>query len=123
MLLLIPIVFIIIGILMWKLEILEFEFVPVGGVITWIGVAVLGGMLIGVPIAKMETNVDVAGFLAVKASVEQARLSDVSDLELAALQHKIVEQNMLLARKLRYANSPWFRIYYTKGIFELEPIK
>ena len=123
MILLIPLVFIIIGLLMWKFEILEFEYLGVGPVMAWTAVVVLAIMLVIIPFTKMETNANIDGFLAVKASVEQARSNDVSDIELAALQHKIVEQNMHLARKMRYANSPWFKIFFTEGIFELEPIK
>jgi len=63
-------------------------------------------------------------FLALKATVEAARQNEhISELELAALQQKIIEANKWLASTQYYRRLFWTNIFYPPVVLELEPIR
>jgi len=73
---------------------------------------------------RLEENGKIQEFLAIKATVEAARQNeDVSELELAALQQKVVEANKWLASSQYYRNLFWTSVFYPPEVLELEPIR
>ncbi|NIU82885.1 MAG: hypothetical protein GWN64_05240 [Candidatus Thorarchaeota archaeon] len=62
-------------------------------------------------------------FKSVESTVEVARLNEnISPLELAALQHKIVESNAWLAKAQYWNSFPIISWYYPEKVMELHPI-
>jgi len=59
-----------------------------------------------------------------KATVEAARENEeISELELAALQHKIVEASEWLASTQYYRRLFWTNVFYPPAVLVLEPIR
>jgi len=91
-------------------------------------VLVLGGLLAVIffvlGVNRLEENGKIQEFLAIKATVEAARQNeDVSELELAALQQKVVEANKWLASAQYYRKLFWTSIFYPPSVLELEPLR
>ena len=89
---------------------------------------VLGGLLVVIffvlGVNRLEENGKIQEFLAVKATVEAARRDEnISELELAALQQKVVEANKWLASAQYYRKLFWTSIFYPPSVLELEPIR
>jgi len=81
-------------------------------------------VLMLLPLIRAGSAADVSGFNAVRQTLEVARASsDVSELELAAIQQKVVEQNRLLATAQYWARNPLTNWFYVREILELEPIQ
>jgi len=75
-------------------------------------------------VCRLETNGEVREFLALKATVEAARRNEhISELELAALQQKIIEANKWLASTQYYRRLFWTNVFYPPVVLELEPIR
>jgi len=91
------------------------------GAVAGVGLIVLVIFLVGHPI---EVRAEIVQFDSVQDSVLVARSNpDISQLELAALQHKVVEMNKWLANAQFWAKHPLTNWFWPKKIFELEPIK
>ena len=80
--------------------------------------------LIGVPLQRFSCQVEVREFLAVQNTLNCVRAnSNLSELELTAIQHKVVEANIWLAKAQFRANSWLFNWYYVDEIRKLTPIE
>jgi len=80
--------------------------------------------LIAVGLNRLTVNAEAREFLALKATVEAARENErISELELAALQHKIVEANEWLASTQYYRRLFWTDVFYPPIVLRLEPIR
>ena len=89
---------------------------------------ILGGLLAVVffvlGVNRLEENGKIQEFLAIKATVEAARRDEnISELELAALQQKVVEANKWLASAQYYRKLFWTSVFYPPAVLELEPIR
>ena len=100
------------------------------GVSSWVVglLVVLGILLVAIlftlGVSRLEANGEVREFLALKATVEAARQNeDISELELAALQQKIIEANKWLASTQYYRRLFWTNVFYPPVVLELEPIR
>jgi len=100
------------------------------GVSSWVvGLLVAPGILFGavlftLGVCRLEVNGEVREFLALKATVEAARQNEhISELELAALQQKIIEVNKWLASTQYYRRLFWTNVFYPPVVLELEPIR
>lgn len=97
---------------------------PFGAVIGWAMLifTILG--LLMMPLVRLSINADIEGFLAIKQSIEEARGNeDIGEMELAALQHKVVEANQWLAVTQYQARLFWTRGFVPMRVLELEPIR
>jgi len=75
-------------------------------------------------VCRLEVNGEVKEFLALQATVEAARQNEhISELELAALQQKVVEANEWLASAQYYRRLFWTNVFYPPVVLELEPIR
>ena len=75
-------------------------------------------------VCRLAVNGEVREFLALKATVEAARQNEhISELELAALQQKIIDANKWLASTQYYRRLLWTNIFYPPVVLELEPIR
>lgn len=85
---------------------------------------VLGFALLFIPLNHAVITSAILDFESTKRSVETARTNkaSISNLELAALQHKIIEQNAGLA-VVQYWNDTMFDIWIPDSVDELDPIK
>lgn len=100
------------------------ELLPIGTVIGWAMLifTILG--LLMMPLVRLSINADIEGFLAIKQSIEEARANgDISEVELAALQHKVVEANQWLAVTQYQARLFWTWGFVPVRVLELEPIR
>jgi len=80
--------------------------------------------LVTMGISRLTANGEVREFLALKATVEAARQNEhVSELELAALQQKIIEANKWLASTQYYRRLFWTNVFYPPVVLDLEPIR
>ena len=101
------------------------ELFEAGGFISAVlGVLILVMALFLLPIIYSSEVGNIQGFKSVKATVENARANgNISAIELAALQHKIVESNSWLAKAQYWNNFPIISLYIPEKVMELEPIK
>jgi len=80
--------------------------------------------IIALPITRLEVRAEMAQFIQTQATITAARAEfSVDPVELAAIQHKIVEMNEWLAETKFYASNPWLAPYYPKEVLKLEMIK
>jgi len=80
--------------------------------------------LITIGVSRLTVNGEVREFMALQATVEAARQNaHISELELAALQQKIIEANKWLASTQYYRRMLWTNIFYPPVVLELEPIR
>ena len=100
------------------------------GVSSWVVglLAALGVLLVAVlftlGVCRLEVNGEVREFLALKATIDAARQNEsVSELELAALQQKIIEANKWLASTQYYRRLFWTSVFYPPMVLDLEPIR
>ena len=88
-----------------------------------IGVLILIFALILLPIARIDCNAGIAAFNATRDTVQEARANtDISYAELAALQHKIIEQNQWLA-SIQYWNRTVFDIWVPDRVELMTPLR
>ena len=74
------------------------------------------------PLSRLDVNSDIAGFYAVQATLDWSR-ENGNEIESAALQLKITEQNAWLA-KVKYYNSVLiFELAYPDELDDMEPIE
>jgi len=93
------------------------------GLLVALGI-LLVAVLFTLGVCRLAVNGDVREFLALKATVEAARLNEhISELELAALQQKIIEANKWLASTQYYRRLFWTNVFYPPVVLELEPIR
>lgn len=86
-----------------------------------IGTLVVIGCLIIHPI---EVKADIQAFNSVRETVSIARENpEISQFELAALQHKIIEKNQWLRRSKYWAKHSLTNWFYPRDIFKVQPIK
>jgi len=80
--------------------------------------------LVTMGVSRLTINGEVREFVALQATVEAARQNEhISELELAALQQKIIEANGWLASAQYYRRLFWTNIFYPPVVLELEPIR
>jgi len=65
---------------------------------------------------------EIAEYHAVENSIANARATDITDIERAALTQKIIEANKWLA-KVRYDNNTLWDIYIPDEVNDLEPLR
>jgi len=93
------------------------------GLLVALGI-LLVAVLFTLGVCRLAVNGDMREFLALKATVEAARQNEsVSDLELAALQQKIIEANRWLASTQYYRRLFWTNVFYPPVVLDLEPIR
>ena len=81
-------------------------------------------LMIVLPLARMEDNSNIAAFTQVQVTIEAARASkDISAIELAAIQQKIVEMNQWLAKTQYYQKNIWVGIFNSPKVKDLKPIR
>lgn len=72
----------------------------------------------------ISTRAEIEQFNSVKNTLESARLNiEISDLELAAIQQKVIEENKWLVASQFWANHPLTNWYWPKEISKLDLIK
>ena len=72
----------------------------------------------------LDTHAKIKEFLAIKRTVEIARQNpNISPLEIAALQQKIIEANKWLANNKYYAKNPWTSWFIPGEVLKLRPIR
>jgi len=80
--------------------------------------------LVTIGVSRLTVNGEVREFLALQATVEAARQNaHISELELAALQQKVIEANKWLASAQYYRRLFWTDVFYPPAVLELEPIR
>jgi len=78
----------------------------------------------GIPMQHSIDKADMQGFESIRSTVETARVNgDISILESAAMQMKIIEANAWLASSKYWVNHPLVNWYRCKDILKLLPIK
>jgi len=88
-----------------------------------LGILLVAG-LFTLGVSRLAINGEVREFVALRATVEAARQNEhISELELAALQQKIIEVNKWLASTQYYRRLFWTNIFYPPVVLELEPIR
>jgi len=93
------------------------------GLLVALGI-LLVAVLFTLGVCRLAVNGDVREFLALKATVKAARQNEyISELELAALQQKIIEANKWLASTQYYRRLFWTNIFYPPVVLDLEPIR
>jgi len=84
----------------------------------------LAAVLLSLGLCRLTVNGEVREFLALKDTVDAARQNEsLSELELAALQQKIIEANKWLASTQYYRRLFWTNVFYPPTVLELEPIR
>jgi hypothetical protein len=95
---------------------------PVFGIISVVvGFALFISVLV-CAIAPVSWRADIAEFKSVKSSIENARASNLSELERVSIQDKIISENKWLARS-QYADAHYWIECIPSEIQDLEPIK
>ena len=95
---------------------------PVFGTISVIvGLSLFVSVLVWA-IAPVSWRADIAEFKSVKTSIENARASNLSELERVSIQDKIISENKWLARS-QYADKHYWIECIPSEIQDLEPIK
>jgi len=93
------------------------------GLLVALGI-LLVAVLFTLGVCRLAVNGEVREFLALKDTVEAARQNEhISELELVALQQKVIEANKWLASAQYYRHLFWTDIFYPPAVLELEPIK
>jgi len=93
------------------------------GLLVGLGI-LLAAVLLSLGLCRLTVNGGVREFLALKATVDAARQNEnISELELAALQQKIIEANKWLASTQYYRRLFWTNVFYPPVVLELEPIR
>jgi len=93
------------------------------GLLVALGI-LLVAVLFTLGICRLAVNGEVREFLSLKATVEAARQNEhISELELAALQQKIIEANKWLASTQYYRRLSWTDVFYPPAVLDLEPIR
>ena len=101
---------------------------PIG---TVIGLIVLAGSLIALPLSRYNTKVNIEEFEARRTSyIEQRELLTDSAYHIApfigeqmSISKMVIDDNQWLARKQGAAKRKWFNWYYVPEILDVEPIK
>ena len=95
-----------------------------GAIVTIFGGIAVAILIIALPVSRMEDNSNVAAFKQVQTTIETARASkDISAIELAAIQQKIVEMNQWLAKTQYYQKNIWVGIFNSPKVKDLKPIR
>jgi len=93
------------------------------GLLVGLGI-LLAAVLLSLGLCRLTVNGEVREFLALKATVDAARQNEnISELELVALQQKIIEANKWLASTQYYRRLFWTNVFYPPVVLELEPIR
>ena len=93
------------------------------GLLVGLGI-LLAAVLLSLGLCRLTVNGEVRGFVALQATVEAARQNEhISELELAALQQKIIEANKWLASTQYYRRLFWTNVFFPPVVLELEPIR
>lgn len=104
------------------IEVMSDTFADLGVFLCCVGVVALVTLIVtGVLIYESTTDA-VEQYYAVKQTIEDARNSDINEIELAALTQKIVEINQTLA-SARAWNESVFDIFINDKLAELPPLK
>jgi len=99
----------------------ETEFLAIVTVV--LGIVFIGS-LFAIPISIIDINADIEKFYATENSLAIARAnSNISDLELAAIQQKVIEMNKWLATAQYWKKHPISNWFWPKKVLELAPIK
>ena len=98
-----------------------------GEIFYYIAVILLIGTLASVLcflLNPIEVRSHLAEFDAARATLEAARIdSNLSSLEVAAIQQKVLEENKWLARVQFWTRHPLTNWFYPKFVLDIEPIK
>lgn len=85
-----------------------------------------GGLLlisvVTIPFERMKSRGFMFKYESVRSTVDQARSGEISDIERAAIQNKIIETNSELA-SLQYWNTTILDIWHVDDVMDLKPIK
>jgi len=93
------------------------------GLLVGLGI-LLAAVLLSLGLCRLTVNGEVREFVALQATVEAARQNEyISELELAALQQKIIDANKWLASTQYYRRLFWTNVFYPPAVLELEPIR
>ena len=93
------------------------------GLLVGLGI-LLAAVLLSLGLCRLTVNGEVREFVALQSTVETARQNEhISELELAALQQKIIEANKWLASTQYFRRLFWTNIFYPPVVLELEPIR
>ena len=91
------------------------------------GLIVGGALLIALlvfPLERMGIRSNIEQYYATKETIERARSNkNISDMELAALQHKVVEINSWLKRKQYWNKNVWIEVYIPDEVDTLQPLE
>lgn len=94
------------------------------GFICIIGIVFLGIAIIAVPISRYCSQIEIAQFNETRRILEDARINkDISTLELATIQKKVIEENNWLIENKIWKKNVFVGIYTHPNVLELEPIK
>ena len=95
-----------------------------GAIATIFTGVVLVILIIAMPVSRMEDNSNIAAFKQVQTTIETARASkDISAIELAAIQQKVIEMNQWLAKTQYYQKNIWIGIFDSPKVKDLKPIR
>ncbi len=90
-------------------------------VVGGLGTLVCFGAIIS---ANISINGTMADYHALETSLQLARANQsVSSVELAAIQQQVITFNRELAVDQYWAKTPWTNWFYSKRIFEINPIR
>jgi len=94
------------------------------GLLVGLGILLAAVLLFLLGACRLTVNGKIREFLALEATVHAARQNEsISELELAALQQKIIEANKWLASAKYYRRLFWTNVFYPPAVLELEPIR
>jgi hypothetical protein len=79
--------------------------------------------LICLPVIRFSTSEQVQGFKTRKATIEQQRKENSSELEKATISREIINYNTDLSNYKYEASNKWISIYYNQEGLDLEPLK
>lgn len=117
----ITILLIVIGVIVFKVSDSFSDFEAVGFVLATTGSIFFIGLLIALPIIRMDCMSKIKGFEAVRETILIQRENGI-EIERTALIVKMVEYNKWL-KEIQYQNSTFLDIFIPDEIDNLEPLK
>ena len=81
------------------------------------------GAVIVISVGRMDARTSLVKIEQTRQTIETARCGDVSDIELAALQHEVVECNEWLAEARYWQKNWWIGWFYLPDVQDVEYLR
>ena len=100
------------------------KYAGAGELLSFVCFIILIILLILLPVLRYNSKIEIAKFNEARRTLNAARVNeDISPIELAAIQRKVMEQNLWLAEQKIWKTNIFVRVYVHPGVMELEPIR